>query len=271
MDIYTYDWPGGLRSIAGGTRTQIKLDRPWQLPITATTNCVFCPPRDKVTVLEDRGNWLVLQNTLTPYPFHRLVIPNRCWSDTDLRALGGKEGLDLAFSLIEGQLSLYSNPLLVTVHIGALAGQNISHLHWHVVDYFVEPAVDNTDQWRNTFVARPQILFHQTNQLFMAIAGVRAGQCQIVPTDKSVNLSAKNLTPHLSFLVDLFAAKFRSSSGLSPDFNLSLRFDQGNFIQGIFTPILNHWGGSEQIALYTPGVAITLPWPHETTVAHLLV
>ena len=101
--ITFYEWPGGRKSVAGGTRTVIKLDRPWQSDIVVSKEtCPFCtkPQKDvRVVDLGDGGSWRVIENVFTPYPFHRLVIPSECWSKEDIRNLGGRSKIYGALSL----------------------------------------------------------------------------------------------------------------------------------------------------------------------------
>jgi diadenosine tetraphosphate (Ap4A) HIT family hydrolase len=75
-DPVFYDLPSGMRAVAGGTRTEIKLNRPWQTRIEPNPEtCPFCTGKGKIIETTDDGEWHVLQNLFTPYPHHHMVIP----------------------------------------------------------------------------------------------------------------------------------------------------------------------------------------------------
>lgn len=76
---------GTLQILYGGTRKKLNLSRPWQRSIgeTAEASKTTCPFETKPQVELDRvelegETWLVLDNIMTPYEFHRLVIPEKC-------------------------------------------------------------------------------------------------------------------------------------------------------------------------------------------------
>ncbi|MEK7654169.1 MAG: HIT domain-containing protein [Patescibacteria group bacterium] len=287
--ITFYEWPGGRKSVAGGTRTVIKLDRPWQSDIVVSKEtCPFCtkPQKDvRVVDLGDGGSWRVIENVFTPYPFHRLVIPSECWSKEDIRNLGGRSKIYGALSLaMEEVVANPDKTIFVNVHVGALAGQNVAHLHYHVVAYKFD---DNSESpvmpWLcenyNRKHGRYRHLVTYDNA-FLAIAagGMRAGQSFIFPCDPlPISLAddldreifCSNAARYLSHLIELMNEKFRSVQGLTPDFKISLMFQEGKFRHGLYVPILNHLGSAEEMAMYEDSCPITMPWTHEATVEHL--
>ena len=267
-----YDWPNGMRSVAGGTRGEIKLSRPWQKEIEVNPEtCPFCTGKGQVLKELEGGQWLLLKNKFTPYSFHEMVIPASCWSPNELRILGGEEKVGVALRLIQEEVDRHpGKKLWVTVHVGALAGQNVGHLHYHVVEYV--PNGDASESrappmMRAFFRTRYDLVLFQSNSFIVGVGGLKAGQCFILPDRYHTSVAV--LAESISRLVLIYSEKFKSAQGLPPDFSLALQFLNGEFQYGIYTPILNHWGAAEQMALYEPGCPITLPWSHEITVEHL--
>ena len=129
--------------IAGGTRTGIKLirdkmRRPWQKEFIKhpLEGCPFCYDRqDNERVV---GNLKVFDNLYTPYNWHKLIIPTRDFyqnkprEDYHLFNRGGlEEVLDLSLDIVNGA-NIKSAKL--GVHKGYYAGQNIGHLHFHLLE-----------------------------------------------------------------------------------------------------------------------------------------
>jgi len=267
-----YEWPNGMRSIAGGTRNEIKLSRPWQKEIEVNpATCPFCTGKGQVLAALEGGKWLLIKNKFTPYPFHEMVIPARCWSPDKVRVLGGEEDIAVAFRLIQREIGNHSvKKLRVTVHVGALAGQNVGHLHYHIVEYMLDGDASESrvpSVMRVFFRTRHDLVLSQSNSFIVGVGGLKAGQCFILPDRYHTSVAV--LARELSRLVLLYNKKFKSAQGLSPDFSLALQFLNGELQYGIYTPILNHWGAAEQMTLYEPGCPITLPWPHEMTAEYL--
>src|SRR3990167_986193 len=128
-DLIFYDWPNGMRSVAGGTRDEIKLSRPWQKEIEVNpATCPFCT--GKGHVLKELPNELrLLQNQFTPYPFHQMIIPRSCSPAHMVRTLGGQDRCLNAFFCVQQVIKASElRKLFVTVHVGASAGQNVGHL-----------------------------------------------------------------------------------------------------------------------------------------------
>lgn len=264
-------WPGGHYTISGGTRTAVKLDRPWQVDMEVDpTTCPFCTK--KQDVLEDHGDWLVLGNTNTPYKGpggHRLVIPRACLPKDQLRILGGIKGIKNGLGIAEAVIKKVNRPqMLHSIHCGWQGGQNIAHLHHHVLDNEFS-GFESHDAWsevRRLADSTENRIFTQ-NGITVVAGGHRAGQCYLIPThDFSYDTGVGVV---LFTLIQLFAEKFVSKQGLPPDYMYSARFRNGKFIYGKYIPILSNWGSTEYQALEGEQ-PFTLPWPHEETVRHLL-
>ncbi|TSC81712.1 MAG: hypothetical protein G01um101419_764 [Parcubacteria group bacterium Gr01-1014_19] len=197
MSVTFYSWPGGRRSVAGGTRTAIKLDRPWQKDIEVNPKmCPFCtkPQNDVRSVdLGRNGSWRVIKNAFTPYPFHRMVIPTECWSKEDVRRLGGESKIWGALSVAMEEVAANKDKtIFVNVHVGALAGQNVAHLHYHVVTYKFD---DNSESLvmhqlhkmygdsQNPVGKYSHLILARANHLQLAAGGMRVGQAFLFPTD----------------------------------------------------------------------------------------
>lgn len=269
----TKNWPGGISTITGGTRTEIKLGRPWQNDIVVDqARCPFEPEKlgdRKVFRRSDRaGGWLVLGNLFTPHLFHRLIIPNHCWPSGKLRTLGGEENIAAALELAVTTLpDSGAETHLLTVHVGRLAGQNIPHLHWHLVDCPARKNIALAPEEQELLGIQGVSVFRE-GSVKVCAGGHRAGQCFLLPDD-NVKSSPQEFIVALSKLIALFNTRFRSTEGLLPDFQVGFKIRSGKFVYGMYVPIINHWGTAEYFALLGVG-SIALPWSHEETAGHLL-
>jgi len=274
--VIFYSWPNGRKSVAGGTRGTIKLDRPWQKDIEINSdNCPFCKEGDKENTICDfpEEGWRLRKNLFTPYPFHRMIIPKNCWPVNDLRTLGGVKQIETVLKIAKSEID--QNPekkLILNVHIGSLAGQNVEHLHYHLCQYMFD---DNSDFAVSQTMLRfseqnSKLIIFENDDFVLIIGGVKAGQCFILPKNSSrINLDLSfKLALILADLITLYNNKFRSVQGLPPDFNLVFLFQSAELKYGLYTPILNHWGAAENISFYE-NCPVTLPWPHEITAEHL--
>jgi diadenosine tetraphosphate (Ap4A) HIT family hydrolase len=139
-----YVWPGGLKSVAGGSRLDIKLNRPWQQDIVVdSANCPFCKNSNPQNVLGTYNGasgtvWRLIQNASTPFKFHGLVVPDHCWPKEELRRLGGSQKIcEAIFIAGNAAMSRSRKPFFITVHVGSLGGQNLTHPHYHVIHSIV--------------------------------------------------------------------------------------------------------------------------------------
>ena len=267
-EVRLQKWPGGLYTVTGGTRTSVKLDRPWQVDMEVNPEtCPFCTKPQEI--IEDHGDWIVLPNAFTPYPTHRLVIPRVCLPKSGLRMLGGSEGITTALGIGEATISKIGKPQMFhSVHCGYLAGQRLPHLHYHVLDnefsgFKSHDASDEVLRLADEIETR---VFARAGITVVA-GGHRAGQCYIIPTGDFIY--STDVGGALFRLIQMFAERFMSKQRLPPDFAFSGRFRDGRFAYGKFTPVLNNWGATEHNALEGEQ-PFTLPWPHEETVRHLL-
>lgn len=297
--VIFYEWPNGMKSVAGGTRTRIALSRPWQREIQLRKEgCPFCDPNDpaRIRYYPEAGGWWLRRNLFTPYPFHQMAVPARCLEVDDLRNLGYEDSIDAALKIAMDAINENGVPsVYLNVHIGVLAGQNIPHLHWHIVqydirdgqssvcrqllDWYFDREAQDGLSWK---LRRPDLVLHQNALCTAVVGGVRAGQCFILSSLHPAVAGTAGaellfseyeercfLADAIHAIVSLYNKKFLSVEGLAPEFNLTLNFGKyGAFQYGLYTPILNHWGSAEQMALYE-GCHITLPWPHELTAEYL--
>ena len=271
------NWPGEVPTISGGTRTAIKLARPWQTrgPFANPLNCPFEPNRlkaDKRRILKRSpdGSWVGISARFTPYRNHALVVPATCanWPEEKLRLLGGETEIALALELARRFITGKAVEV-ITINVGWLGGQNVGHPHWHA---FTLPSgvAKHSPQQTASLLAKmadddSSIVEDESFRAFAG--GHRAGQCFILP---KVSGTTKPPARLLSRVIDLYARKFRGTAGeeLAPDFTIELIFDQGQFGFGAYVPILNAWGSTEYIALLGQQ-PVTLPWPHHLTAAYL--
>lgn len=263
-------WPGGIVTAAGGTRTAIKLGRPWQKDLEVNpSTCSFCTKPQ--TVLAEYGDWLVLDNIHTPFPMHQLVIPRKCWEKEALRDLGGRMKIQEALEIVLNIVAKEKRPaMLHTIYSGPLAGQNVMHLHHHILDNAVPDfsSTDVSDQV-SALASDPKYVIFQNADFRVSVGGLRAGQCFIVPTRlNSLAYTAIKLSEILTGIIKLYAEKFRSEQGLPPDYQIALRFRNGELAYGFYLPVLNNWGTTEFLGLMREQPVI-LPWPHEVTAAYL--
>lgn len=127
-------WLGGMQTLTGGTRTEVKLNRPWQLELTVDEkSCLFCMKDQKA--LAEHGEWLELSNIFAPYSFHHLIIFRTCWPVDWIRCLGRELKITEALKVAEGIVTEQGREfMLVSIHVGWLAGQNLPHLYYYVLD-----------------------------------------------------------------------------------------------------------------------------------------
>ncbi len=277
---------GGIRVISGGTKAFIVLSRPWQYDINNTTaHCPFCDIKNREKesvrishVAELHEPWLIAKNKFTRYSFHELIIPNAHWPNEKLRTLGGADAIGdfLKIAHTEMTRSNPQTPMLIGVHVGPYAGQNISHLHIHLVKLPLpirrqsekSPAHTINRLWSRA--ARLRIMEKNGYRAFAH--GIRAGQCFVVPSDE-INFSScayvDDFARVLADVIELYNIRFKSVEGLPPDFMLSLVWEKNRFTYGMYVPILNQWGCAEYIG-FVENQPIGLPWPHKETVKQLL-
>jgi diadenosine tetraphosphate (Ap4A) HIT family hydrolase len=265
--------PSGIRVAAGGTRNAINLNRPWQVDILV--NPAECPfetrEQEEVAHFDIGEGWRVIENLYTPFPFHRLIIPRSCWSAQEVRSLGGEGRIVEAFQVVRSLLEDERHELWLGVHVGASAGQNIGHLHYHLLQPLERASglVMMGDNLEYSGPSSPTIL--QDAAFTVVAAGCRAGQCMILPRDGPKYLSPNTvieLAHVLSEVITLYSVKFLSVQGLPPDYSICIVFKGPHIIRGSFVPILNNWGFTEYLGLLE-GTPLVLPWSHEAAARFL--
>jgi diadenosine tetraphosphate (Ap4A) HIT family hydrolase len=271
-NLYFGRWPGGLKTIAGGARTEIKLNRPWQKTWGEEDRkgCPFCnfSEEDGVKILAK--GWRIKTNKFPVYAVNRLLFPDTCWRDANLFSLGGQTSIGEALTAAREEMRAYRGvPIVVSANIGPLAGQNYPHLHYHIQSIFGKKHTSRVQgEIKRLYRERPDLILFDGG-ITVGIGGVRAGQCFLFP--KEEDTGGDDILHHLAVslhrLISLCNKKFRSRQGWGPDFTIALYFS-GGFSYGLYTPILNQWGGSEYLTMYENG-HFQLRWPHEVGAAYL--
>ena len=279
-------YPGGLKVLHGGTRRGIKLNRPWQLPIKVDpTRCPFCKGEGKVIKTFPNG-WLHLENLFTPHNYHTMVIPKTCWPGEKLKVLGGKEEIRAAFKNIASVVATRPGEVWLQAYIGASAGQNISHLHYHIDEPVrlsgKETQQDHLDDFRilkneQQLIASlwksPLVLFENWSFRVVVESIFRAGQCFFMPPGSLPVEHPDWIGPLAGLLattVAVCARAFKSEDqGLAPDFQIFAKFEHGQFCYASYLPILNHHGSTESVGAILSAGPFIHPWSSEETLDHL--
>jgi len=262
--------PGGLNRVtAGGTRNSIKLSRPWQPPLPYNPKkCPFCTkPQEEIPLPGIPNGWKLLPNIFTPHRRHRLVIPDKCPAPDFTQTLGDFEGILQALEV--ARLAIQNDDVEMTLfcHVGQMAGQNLGHLHWHLMEVrAIQPL--------NLGLLPTATLVKRIENLDINAAGARAGECVIYfretiePFDET---TVGKIAKALHWIVCSGNEKFESTEGRSPEFCVSVRIGADKTLRyADDCPILNTWGATEYVFAPLEGGPITLPWPHETTAEYLL-
>ena len=263
------------RTLSGGTRTQVSVERPWQPRLIFPASreaCPFCRGTKETGEYSPGPGWRMLQDAFTPHVYHRLLVPTECWTEERLRSLGGVETVAMALryaldEAAQGRATPF--PTWIGTHVGHGAGQNLAHHHWHIFEPAMPlPLVMDLPALRrnNDEILRGSASF------VVAAYGVRAGQMIILPRPE-LDLPAaqlfrdvalvQSLAHEIHRLVTLFNNKFRH-----PDYMLLLALQREDEWHVRYTPILNQWGMTEYAAI-DYGTPFDLPWPHAATVQFL--
>jgi len=254
--------------ISGGTRTAIKLSRPWQPPLPiAPEKCPFCGKlQDDVPLMNIPTGWRLRKNLYTPHHRHRLIIPNTCWGAEALQTLGGFTKICEALESVRLAIRDDQVEMATFIHIGQSAGQNLGHAHWHLMEIQVRQPLVPED-------ISTELLMHQREKINIFATGVRAGECLIVPRGEPMIFNEdtiEELATTLEWIIARGNEKFYSTEGQSPEFIVSVRISaDGHFRYADYCPILTIWGANEYVFAPLEGGPVTLPWPHETTAAYL--
>ncbi|OGZ29419.1 MAG: hypothetical protein A2835_03265 [Candidatus Niyogibacteria bacterium RIFCSPHIGHO2_01_FULL_45_28] len=261
--------PGEFTFITGGgTKTAIKLSRPWQPPLPlAPEKCPFCTkPQEEIFIPGIPAGWRLLPNIFTPHRRHRLVIPSTCWDAWKLQTLGGSAAIHNALEVARLATAEDQAEMAVCIHVGQSAGQNLGHAHWHIMEVRV----------RKPFTFghfSPELLVRRSETLDIFAMGARAGECLIVPNGEPPIFSADTvakLAVELEWIINRGNKKFRSTEGWPPEFLVSVRMSaDGHFRYADYCPILAVWGAPEYVFAPLEGGPVTLTWPHEITAAYL--
>src|SRR3989338_5700391 len=216
---------GGFTTVtAGGTRNAIKLSRPWQPPLPlAQEKCPFCTkPQEEILLPGMPEGWRLLPNIFTPHRHHRLAIPKECWDSEKLQTLGGlariREALEIFRLAIKEDRGL---EMATFAHVGWSAGQNLGHMHWHIMETRI----------RKPFSAKqfaPELLVQHGDALDIIAAGARSGECLLVPhMEMNFDKAVEALAISLDWIVQRGNEKFRSTEGRPPEVMVAARVRAG--------------------------------------------
>lgn len=278
--IRIQEWPGGVRTLSGGTRADVKLNRPWQVALSYNPDsCPFCHKEQAEIGRYRCGGieWRILQNRFTPHLNHYLYIPTEHFEPTLLYALGGENGIFAAlFKMFRRAMDTAEvRTWWLGCHIGYSAGQNVDHLHWHMLEpREYRRAQDQNHVLRSLYHNKSAFHLPAIGEINRMVGGPRAGNCYFLHPEAGISAGTlENLAGQWSAALDqtreLYARKLVSEQGLAPDYMISIAICQRRLAYGMLTPILNQQGYTEMLALEAGGL-ITLPWPHEETVRYLL-
>lgn len=261
---------GFMRTICGGTRNAINLNRPWQVKMdTNPSTCPFCTKRQREVMLSPKApiDWLMTDALFTPHQNHHLIIPRTCWPMEKLQCLGGRQEIQKAFVLADLASRHQKEEMELFIHVGYAAGQSLGHPHWHSKNVDVNELFDCP-----SLVLDQRRWVHQNAELSLYTGGIRAGQCIVTSrTRQAVKLESviEQLAEMVDYIVRRGNEKFISKQGMAPDFMVVVRISNGDFLYATYIPILNMWGGPEYGSAMLEGGPITLPWSHETTADYL--
>jgi len=259
--------PGGRNRItAGGTRNNIKLSRPWQPPLPYNPKkCPFCTkPQEEIPLTGIPAGWKLLPNIFTPHRRHRLIITNECPTPDFTQTLGGFEKIGQALEVARLAIQDDNVEMALFCHVGQTAGQNLGHLHWHLMEVRVVQPL--------SFALPRATLVKCIENLNINAAGARAGECVVCQeTIESFDKRAVwKIAEALHWIVSLGNKKFESTEGRPPEFCVSVRIGADKtLLYADYCPILNTWGAPEYVFAPLEGGPITLPWSHEITAEYL--
>ena len=260
---------GGFTLITGGgTRTTIKLSRPWQPPLPLTPEqCPFCTkPQQELFLPHIPVGWRLLKNMFTPHRRHRLIIPEKCWDAEALQTLGGSTAIREALETVRLATKDDRVEMAANIHVGESAGQNLGHAHWHLAEVRVRKPLALPS-------LAPELLVREHGGFNIFAMGARAGECLIAQRGERLKFTegtVKELALALEWIITRGNEKFLSTEGRPPEFLVAIRISaDGYFRYADYCPILTVWGAPEYVFAPLEGGPITLPWPHELTAQYL--
>jgi hypothetical protein len=269
--------PGGQNKILfGGTRNEIKLSRPWQTSLDTLINpgkCPFCtkPQEELLLPVEAPKGWKLLPNIYTPHENHRLIVADHCWSAEELQRWGGKERITEALRIAQIANRTVSEETVLLIHVGSQAGQNLGHPHMHTLHALIDNSIGSIDFFSTTRDLETYVF--ETPDFIITAGGAKAGECHIVPKNPmyfNAKSLASSLAEALSRIIDLGNEKFRSVEGLAPPYGIAIRISaKGDLRYAVYCPTLHNQGVLECSIAVLEGAPYVIPWPHETTAAHL--
>ncbi len=273
--------PGSLGwTLSGGTRSRIKLSRPWQVDIAQLVNpakCIFCnmPEEQRIrercilSGTESLPGWDRLINAFTPHPDHHLIISDACWPAHELQGWGGKKRLHEALTMGSAEVGLREKVFLINV--GMQAGQNLGHPHMHVFTTLASKLMLHEDLI--SYASNEACYVCRNEAVTTVTGGVRAGECLLIPIrelDLRESSDREHLASAVSTIIEIGNEKFRSDQGLSPAYGIIVRIAKNGILRyATYSPTLHCWGALEFTVSPLEAGPYVLPWPHEVTAEYL--
>ncbi|MBI2888530.1 MAG: hypothetical protein HYY10_01265 [Candidatus Liptonbacteria bacterium] len=266
-----------IRTIASSTKKiPQKFNRErWEanLPVADPATCVLCKETNITHTHNDKEeDWREMPSLFAPEPWHQLITPASCasWTPEKTRLMGGENKIAVALFLARNAMDRESKTgAQFSLQVGPHAAQNLGHPHYHLYqDHDVAPIdLGWIKDLLNT--AGPSSLIFEDEGLEVRTGGHRTGQCLFLPTTDSPFFN-EGFAGTLSRVIELYARKFKSTKGLSPDYSLELCVRGRKVVFGTFIPILNQIGTMEWLALFMPKhKGWNLLWSHEETARYL--
>lgn len=254
----------------------IYLDRPEQLSIAKwreTTPCAFHTSGSKAPVVvkeyPDIAEGMVLQGALfASHTRHELLRPlTACWSEEDIRRLGGPDRLLAIYEGIFAPLMQERKPEWVHLvqYVGRTVGMSQPDFHVHFLTNPMSATAFAATCGPEALqdLRRSKMTVTESGNIRMVCQPVfGAGQCWIIPSDGSASRT-DDLVKVLISATEMFAQAFTSKQGLPPDFSMLLRFLHGQFHSGVYTPRLAPPGAEQTMAMLFPDIAIPHQFPPE--------
>jgi hypothetical protein len=282
-------YPGDIVTVAGSKKKiPATFSRPWQSRVPyPNPKCPFHKAEERETALRTTTDasgekWFVIDSLFAPENPHRLIIPDLCWDDEQMRVLGGLGKIRTAFCLAAEQLASEDDRDKLwgfAIQIGPLAAQNVPHCHYHlyrptlfrtfdgVIEDDPNPAATVFNFWEYT-----DLVVFENDSFKVTAGGQYTGQLLIKPKQPVIftnDVAATSLADMMHHFVELYAKKFKSAEGLGPDYRFEFEIHGGAVNFGIFVPKLNNTGTLEDMADIDRRRGRNLLWSHEETARYL--
>ncbi len=280
MNINTQVLPSGVIVASSNTKASICFDRPWQLRLTERKPAVCQFEAIKLGDAAQRfphicQDWLAIDNIRkNSAGTNKLIMPDSCWTESDIQRLGGQNEIEKAFSIAACLApNLNVEGLFLLAQVGYDGGASVPwHLHWQLQTLEEDMRVP-CDSGFIENVRKQELRIKEIGNWQATLGGKLAGECLFLnnkPTELSDTASLKEVSRLIEGVVNLYNSRFVSTQGLPPGFRVGFVIDADNTIRyGAYKPVLYHqWGMRDAMSDY--GLRVKLPWPHELTQDYLL-